>query len=123
MDKTSTTIAEVIGRVDAIKPNVFSIAQKVEWLNKVETMIQTEILDVPVDELVVYSPADTKKALIVELPYRDVYDYYLMAMIDFMGNDIASYQNSMTMFNTVFDSVAKALRKKNSVYNRFKNWW
>lgn len=123
MSKTATTIAEVIARVDALKPNVFTDSQKIEWLNKVESTIQTDILDVPEEELIVYTEDDLDRELIVKLPHRDLYDYYLMAMIDYIANDISSYQNTMTMFNSVYEEAQKALRKKNAVHSRFKNWW
>ena len=124
MAKITTTLEEVITRVDELKPNAFTNEQKTEWINKVETRVQTEIMDVPENEMVVYDyEADHGRELLVKMPYRDIYDYFLMAMIDYMAGDIPSYQNSMTMYNAAFDSRAKAIRQNHKKIYHFKNWW
>lgn len=123
-DKTGTTIEEVITRVNELKPNAFTDRQKTEWINKVETAVQTEIMDLEPDELTVYDYSrDHDTELIVKLPYRDIYDFFLMAMIDYMAGDIQSYANSMMMYNAAFDSRAKSIRKKHKNIHSFKNWW
>ena len=124
MAKISTTLAEVISRVDALKPNAFTNEQKTEWINKVESAVQTEIMDVLPENLVVYDyETDHDKELLVTLPHRDIYDRYLMAMIDFMAGDIPAYANSMTMYNSVFDDARKALRQRHKKVFHFTNWW
>ena len=124
MAKITTTLEEVITRVDELKPNAFTNEQKTEWINKVETRVQTEIMDVPEEELIVYDyEKDHDKELLVKMPYRDIYDHFLMRMIDYMAGDIASYQNSMLMYNTAFDSRSKAIRQNHKKIYHFRNWW
>ena len=107
-----------------MKPNAFTNEQKTEWINKVESRVQTEIMDLEPEEMTIYDYRnDYNKELIVKLPYRDIYDFFLMAMIDYMAGDIPSYQNSMLMYNSAFDACAKALRQRHKKIHSFKNWW
>lgn len=39
------TIMEIINHLDAVKPNSYSQAEKIKWLNQVEWMIKKEIVD------------------------------------------------------------------------------
>ena len=47
-----------------------------------------------------------------------MYLFYLVAMIDFFSRDYADYNNSMEMFNTAYDKMAKEKRsgKKGGYY-------
>ena len=124
MAKTGTTLEEVITRVDSLKPNAFTNEQKTEWINKVESRVQTEIMDLEPDEITIYDyEKDHATELIVKLPYRDIYDFFVMRMIDFMAGDIRSYSNSMMMYNSAFDACRKALRQKHKKVYHFRNWW
>ena len=104
------TVKKVIEYVDGIKPNAFTNAQKVRWLNEVEGMVQTEVLLLAPAEVVAYawneesedetSPADDRDTeLLVYAPHDKLYGSYLTAMIDFANGEYDKYQNSMELFN------------------------
>ena len=102
-----TTLQQVIEKVDSIKPNAYDEETKTGWINKVEGIIQKEILHKKDEDMIVYDwgeDADTE--LLVKHPYSDIYEFYLFAMIDYMNGDISFYQNSMTMFNNAFEDYS-----------------
>jgi len=50
---------------------------------------------------------DGDKPLLVTAPYDNVYDMYLMAMIDLHRHEIANYNNSMALYNAALDEWKK----------------
>lgn len=101
---------ECIRRVDAVKPNAFSDSDKTAWLSEIEGMVQTEIWHVQPDAegFVTYVwPEQQSDTLLVAPPHDKLYPLYLVAMIDFANGEYGSYQNSMAMFNAVWDEYAK----------------
>lgn len=102
------TIADVISRVDAAKPNRFSQKQKLEWLGNLEGQIFREIIcthENP-DEIsyeAFGSDVDMARTLIAPHPYDEVYILYLQSRIDLGNQEIAKYQNSAALFNNSYD--------------------
>ena len=102
------TLNGVIEKVDSLKANAFPPERKTEWINKVDGMVQTEILGTPEADMIVYSwDTDANTELLVGHPYSDIYEYYLLAMIDFYNNEIGSYENDMIMFNNAYEEYGK----------------
>ena len=95
------TIAQLIAYVDEIKPNAFSDATKLVWVNEVEGMVQSEVLLRAQSECVEYTA--TSSSLIVLPPYSKLYAEYLMARIDYANGEYDKYQNTMQMFNGFFE--------------------
>ena len=119
-------LQEVLSKVDNIKPNGYSDEQKTAWVNKVEGMVQVEIMELLEADVVIYDwSTDAETELLVKHPYSDVYEYYTLAMIDFMNGDVASYQNSMMMFNMAYEEYGKWYKRNKqattTVY--IKNYW
>jgi hypothetical protein len=126
MSDLTTTIQKVISKVDEIKVNAYSPEKKTEWINKVEGMIQSEIMGIEEDQLVIYNwGTDADTALLVKHPYNDIYEFYVEAMIDYYNKEISSYENSMMMFNNAFDEYSNYYKRVKvsgtSVY--IKNIW
>jgi len=122
--RLESTLEEVIERVDRLKPNPYTGEQKTEWVNKVEGMLQTDVYDREAQYITVLDWSKDKETLLLRpIPHSDVYDHYLFAMIDYMNGDVESYNNSMTMFNSMFNMAVKAMRKGNPKNTHFRNWW
>lgn len=122
----STNIQEIINKVDELKPNSYSNEQKTEWISKVEGIINAELFEVPEEGLLVLDyELDKDKMLRALHPYKDIYEYYVMAMIDFNNNDIEAYTNSMEMFNATYEEYAKYARRQmaSKKINYMKNIW
>lgn len=123
------TVNELLKRVDEQKPNAFSVAQKVSWLNDIETQIQ-EFLGYDGSRWVVYtdSDEDLAKELIVDRPYSNVYIAWIKAKIDFDNEEYESYQNNQAQFSSEFASfksyaLRNGLVSTTIVPNHFKNVW
>lgn len=52
-------------------------------------------------------PEDGDKPLLAESPYDNLYDMYLMAMIDYHRHEIANYNNSLTLYHQALDEWKK----------------
>ena len=111
------TIIEAINRVDALKANGYEQSQKIGWLSDLDGIIKAEIIDTHEGgENVTFegyndnTPIDT--VLLVPAPYDDVYRYYLEAQIDYANGEYGKYNNSMSMYNTVYAAYAKYYNRK-----------
>ena len=99
------TIKDCIDIVDNIKPNQYTIKEKVMWLSFIEQIIINEVLkthegyDGRYDDFEGYSEDKLSVTLIVPSPYDILYQEYLKMMIDKENGEIARYNNSMTSYN------------------------
>lgn len=132
-------IQECINRVDSVKPNQYSIEDKVRWLSYLDGSIQREIFDryeQPPEEketqIVIiynseeseegiseepteftgYSPDDLSVTLLVPFPYDELYVAYLKAKIDEENGETARYNNSAATFNGMLQDYQKAYHKE-----------
>ena len=98
-------IKECIDIVDNLKPNQYSIEDKVDWLSYIDHSIINEVLlthegyDGRYDDFVGYSPDVLDAVLIVPSPYDRLYPAYIKMKIDEENGETARYNNSVTLFN------------------------
>lgn len=52
-------------------------------------------------------PEDGDNPLLVEAPYDNLYDLYVMAQVDFYNREAENYNNSALAFNTALDEYKK----------------
>ena len=102
------TILECIDMVDALKPNQFSMADKVRWLSDIDASIVRELIDThensPLDgPFVPYEENDTR-SLIAPHPYDILYRWYLESQIDLGNMEIGKYNNTRSLFNTAYQT-------------------
>ena len=105
------TIIEAINRTDALKQNLFSQEQKVNWLSKVESMIKRLVIDTHEGgENAAFTGYDkntpTETVLIVPEPYDELYLRFLEAQIDYHNREISSYNMSVELFDAAYQSFA-----------------
>lgn len=95
------TLRQVIAMVDDVKPNAFTTANKIEWLNNLEGTLAAEVFLMAPEEIAQlhYGPGDLDKVLLVDPPYDDIYELYLEAEIDRANGEYNKYQNTMQSFN------------------------
>lgn len=99
-------VGEAIERADALRPNPFSLEEKMQWLSELDGKISKHILKR--DEFKAYELKDFRETeLLAEVPYTDIYLFYLCAMIDFFSRDYGEYNNSIVMFNSLYERYAK----------------
>lgn len=112
-------IQECINRVDSVKPNQYSIEDKVRWLSYLDGSIQKEIFDKyeekteteetteETTEFAGYSPDRMTDNLLVPFPYDELYVAYLKAKIDEENGETARYNNSASTFNGMLQDFQK----------------
>ena len=112
------TIKECIDIVDNLKPNQYSIENKVDWLSYIDHSIINEVLlthegyDGRYDNFAGYSPDRLEMGLIVPSPYDRLYPAYLKMKIDEENGETARYNNSATLFNAYYMEYKKWYNSK-----------
>ena len=111
------TIKECIDVVDNVKPNQYSIEDKVRWLSFLDSIIINDVLKThegyrnEYEEFEGYSENRLGTKLIVEAPYDRLYEAYLKMKIDEENGETARYNNSATMFNSYMTAYKKHYNK------------
>lgn len=111
------TIKECIDIVDNIKPNQYSVGDKVRWLSFIDSTIINDVLkthegyDGRYDEFEGYSEEKTSVALVVPSPYDRLYTAYLKMKIDGENGETARYNNSAAEFNAYLMEYRKHYNK------------
>ena len=111
------TIKDCIDKVDNIKPNQYTIKDKVMWLSFIEEIIINEVLkthegyDGRYDDFDGYSEDKLSVTLIVPSPYDRLYEEYLKMMIDKENGETARYNNSRVSYNTYMSEYRKYYNK------------
>lgn len=90
------TIRELINKISDEKPNSFSEAKLISFVNEVEAEVAEELHmdkeDVPV--YVYEHDEDLDKVLLIPAPYDRLYISYVKAMIDYTNEEYDSYANN-----------------------------
>lgn len=111
------TIKDCIDIVDNIKPNQYTIKDKVGWLSFIEGIIINEVLkthegyDGRYDDFEGYTEDKLSVPLAVPSPYDRLYTEYLKMMIDKENGEVARYNNSMISYNTYMTEYRKHYNK------------
>lgn len=107
------TIKECIDRVDSVKPNQYSIEDKVRWLSFLDGIIINEVIKThegygnEYEEFAGYDADELGVKLIAEAPYDALYEAFLKMKIDEENGETARYNNSATLFNSYMASYRK----------------
>ena len=97
--------------VDRLKPNAYSEEDKLRWLNELDGMVQSLVIQT--DEVKQYSyPEDMDKELLIPEPYDNVYSLYLEAQIDYHNREYDYYNNSAMRFEALFSEYKKDYIRK-----------
>ena len=103
-------IYEAIEICDRQKPNGYTREDKIHWLDQLDRRIFREIISTHeggVEEFHGYAPdVDDDTGLLAEEAYSDLYIKWLMAQIDFANSEIQRYNNSVMMFNSLYQEYA-----------------
>ena len=111
------TIKECIDLVDNVKPNQYSIEDKVHWLSFIEHIIINDVIKThegyegEYEEFDGYSADKLWQKLIVDKPYDNLYVAYLKMKIDEENGETARYNNSATLFNSYITVFKKHYNK------------
>lgn len=110
------TIEKAIDICDRQKPNGYTQEDKIHWLSKLDQMIFDEIIDRHEGGIEAFNgyadDADPATALLADDAYADMYVKWLFAQIDFANAEIARYNNSMAMFNALYEAYAASYTRR-----------
>ena len=106
------TLLEAINRIDVLKPNGYSQAEKIQWLSTLDGIIKREIIDTHEGgEGVTFNGYTEETNLTTELlvpaPYDDIYLRYLEMQIDYTNGEYGKYNNSMAMYDTSYSTYQR----------------
>ena len=122
------TIRDLLNKISKEKPNSFSEAELISFVNEVEAEVAEELHmdaeDVPV--YVFKHDADLDKTLLVHAPYDRLYISYVKAMIDYTNEEYDSYANNQAQhiqdYRDFVDWVVRTGQAvKTNTVTRFKN--
>lgn len=105
------TVSEAITAIRNERPNTVEEEQLISWLEDVDRRINVDVLE-PLGQGVEETEYDMTTVLIVPDTFRQLYVYWLAAMIDYRYQEISMYNNDYVMFNSMFESFASWYRKK-----------
>lgn len=110
------TIIEAINKLDSLKPNTYSQEQKVSWLNRLDQMILTNIVQLHegyenVSFTGYHSETDLQTELLAKAPFDEMYLRWMEAQIDYHNGEIKRYNISMPMFNTEYEAFENWYRR------------
>lgn len=105
-------IFEAIDLCDRQKPNGYSREDKIHWLSKLDGMIFENVIsrhEGGIERFDGYTPeTDDGTELLGDDMYADMYVKWLFAQIDFANAEIQRYNNSVGMFNALYDNFTRA---------------
>lgn len=128
---------KVIEIIDRLKPNSYSEEDKLRWINELDGMVKTLVLqwdekylaeiktqyenkviteekyNALIEKTKPYSyPNDMDKELLISDPFDGVYALYLEAKIDFYNKEYGNYNNSAMAFEALFSEYKKDYIRK-----------
>lgn len=111
------TLNEAISRIDNIKPNGYTLIEKIKWISTLDGIIKEEIIDTHEgSEEVTFNGYDENSSLtttlLVPAPYDDIYLRWLEAQIDYANNEYGKYNNSITLYNTAYATFERYYNRK-----------
>ena len=107
------TIEACMNLVDTMRPNGVEAAVKLRFLGEIEGRVRVELLgEEPDGETDFNAETPTERNLSAPHPYDQIYPLYVMAMMDYVRGDTACYENGAALFNAVYQSYGKWLKRR-----------
>ena len=106
------TIIEALNKIDSLKPNNYSQADKIKWLSNIDGIIKAEIIDTHEggQGIVFNGYEDTTSVeteMLVPYPYDDIYIKWLESQIDYNNAEYQKYNNSTTAYNNAYSAFER----------------
>ena len=102
-----------IKNADILRQNALDDELKSKWIYELEGKV-CEVLDKEAPEN--SFPEDA--TLVCPAPYDNIYELYVVSMIDYYHGESDSYANDMEMFNAAWNEARAYLRRKNMPKSR-----
>lgn len=111
------TVKEAIDRVDHVKPNTYSLEEKLRWLSLLEANVIDEVInthepkEAHVEDFHGFEDWMLEYSLCAEFPHDEIYVAYLKMKIDEENGETTRYNNSVTAYNNLWTAFSKAYNK------------
>ena len=119
------TLRDLLNKISEEKPNSFSEAKLISFVNEVEAEVAEEL---HIDNVPVYTDnhVDLDETLLVHAPYDRLYISYVKAMIDYTNEEYESYANNQAQhvqdYRDFVDWVVRTGQvARNNAVTRFRN--
>lgn len=106
------TIKEAIDRIDSLKHNTYSSADKIAWLSELDWSAKTLVIDlhegsddVTFEGYTSTTPTDTE--LLIPPPFDSIYLHWLAAQIDYYNGEYDKYNAAIALYNALYDAYSK----------------
>ena len=98
------TIIEAIGKIDDLKHNIYSQADKIGWLSRLDSMAKRLVIDThDGGGDVCFSgynvDTDLNTEMLIPEPFDEAYLRWMEAQIDYHNGEYEKYNNSIDTFN------------------------
>ena len=112
------TIIEALNKIDVIKPNNYTQAEKIKWLSNLDGIIKAEIIDTHEGrESITFNGYDYDVAvdteMLVPYPYDDLYIKWLESQIDYHNAEYGKYNNSVVAYNSAYSAFERYYNRHN----------
>ena len=110
------TAGELIAQVDALRPNHYTVEEKLRWLRRIDGQVLRELEETHTQsgtELPAF-PADytEETELRVGFPYdSELYTAYLFCQIDLHNGEIGKYNQSMSLLSAAWRQLADSMNR------------
>ena len=106
------TIIDAIHRVDGVKPNSYSMDEKLRWLSSLDGIVKKELHDVYLNDVQIEfegygENTPLTRELLIPYPYDEIYIRCLEAQIDYANGEYEKYNNSTALFNAAWAAYEK----------------
>lgn len=121
------TISQLLAQIDAMKPNHFTVPEKVAWMRELDSRFYAEaVLNHEGSDLVVYEPynEDTPEdtELLLKPPHDECYIHFLSLKIDLYNMEIAKYNSSLSLFTHLYDRALAAYTREHMPKRRVSHF-
>ena len=115
------TAGALIDSVDQLRPNQYSTAQKLQWLQRLDAQIRRELKETHEragGESVLNGDAgegsySAQTELLVRFPYdTELYTAYLFCQIDLHNGEISRYNQSLALLGAAWRQLADAVNRQ-----------
>ena len=124
------TAGALIDSVDKLRPNQYSAAQKLQWLQRLDAQVRHELRDTHeaaegeslLDPEAQEGPYTAQSTLLVRFPYdTELYTAYLFCQIDLHNGEISRYNQSLALLSAAWRQLADAINRGS--LPKGKNGW
>ena len=102
------TYRKAIANANNLRPNALRNDQKYAWIAELEGKLSDHLgLDIP------ENPFPEDGELLMPFPYDNIYEMYLVSMIDYYAQETGLYANDSQMFNAKWDEALSWWERNN----------